>query len=611
MTDKIPTPGSTEKDKKQAAKRRLSSNPSAAEWQATFDAVNSAIFITDKDCTIVQCNRTTEELFQRPAAEILGKKCYHLVYGADAPISACPLDVTQRTKHRHMLTFKQNDRWFELSVDPILDHAGKCIGSVHVINDITERKQAEQLVQEKEKAYRALFEQTNDAIFIISLEGIHLKVNPRVSEFLGYPTEEIVGRPVVDFIAPEERQDSMEKRFRLLAGEHLPVYERVFMRKDGTRVWGEVNVALVYDEQGKPSHIHSIVRDITERKLAEERLRQSEEKYRDLFQNAPVGLFRSRISDGKILESNDYIAHMFGYASREEFIAEHITAKHYVDPGTRERLLELLYQNGVVENFEARMRRKDGSIFWARFYDRIYPEQGWIEGVVQDITEQKEAQERLRQSEETYRNLFHNAQVGLFRTRISDGKILESNDQLAHMFGYSGRSEFVNQFSTQEHYVDPGTRERMLELIRRDGFIKNFEARFYRKDGSIFWARYSARIYPEQGWIEGVVEDITDQKRAEEEIHRLNAELEARIEERTRQLKEAQEQLVRQEKLAVLGQLAGGVGHELRNPLAVISNAVYFLKLILPEADEKVREYLDILERETRNAEKIISDLLD
>ena len=108
-----------------------------------------------------------------------------------------------------------------------------------------------------------------------------------------------------------------------------------------------------------------------------------------------------------------------------------------------------------------------------------------------------------------------------------------------------------------------------------------------------------------------VVNDITERKRIEDEIRRLNAELEARVEERTRQLREAQEQLVRQERLAVLGQLAGSVGHELRNPLAVISNAVYFLKLTQPEADEKVREYLDILERETRNADKIINDLLD
>ncbi len=100
-------------------------------------------------------------------------------------------------------------------------------------------------------------------------------------------------------------------------------------------------------------------------------------------------------------------------------------------------------------------------------------------------------------------------------------------------------------------------------------------------------------------------------RKAELEIRRLNAELEARVEERTRELRQAQEKLVRQERLAVLGQLAGSVGHELRNPLAVINNAIYYLKLVLPQADPKIQEYLRTIESEVRTADKIINDLLD
>jgi signal transduction histidine kinase len=109
----------------------------------------------------------------------------------------------------------------------------------------------------------------------------------------------------------------------------------------------------------------------------------------------------------------------------------------------------------------------------------------------------------------------------------------------------------------------------------------------------------------------GVTRDITERKQAEEKIRQLNVELELRVQERTAQLKEAQEKLVRQEKLAVLGQLAGGVGHELRNPLAVINNAVYYLRLVQPDADDKTRQYFGIIEHEVHTAEKIITDLLD
>ena len=111
--------------------------------------------------------------------------------------------------------------------------------------------------------------------------------------------------------------------------------------------------------------------------------------------------------------------------------------------------------------------------------------------------------------------------------------------------------------------------------------------------------------------IHAVVRDITERKRMEEEVRKLNEELEENIKERTRELLAAQDELVRREKLAVLGQVAAGVGHELRNPLGVMSNAVYYLQTVLADADENVRDYLSIIKNEIAGSERIVSDLLD
>lgn len=144
-----------------------------------------------------------------------------------------------------------------------------------------------------------------------------------------------------------------------------------------------------------------------------------------------------------------------------------------------------------------------------------------VEGALENkrMKEEKErTAEGLRESEKKYRSIFDNVQVGIFRSSIKDGKILECNDRLAQIFAYGSREEYLDKFVSSEHYIDAGTRERMLEQIQKDGEIDNFEARMSRNDGSIIWVLYSAKLYPEWGYLEGVTTEITEQKQAKEAL---------------------------------------------------------------------------------------------
>jgi PAS domain S-box-containing protein len=239
---------------------------------------------------------------------------------------------------------------------------------------------------------------------------------------------------------------------------------------------------------------------------------------------------------------------------------------------------------------------------------------GLLMGAV--VTERKQTEESLREGEEKYRRLFENTSLGIFQSTL-EGRAISVNPAFARMFGYASPENALENIQNvaTEVFANPNRRDEIIRLMAENPDLRTFENLYRRKDGSTFTGTLNSMpILDANGSlirVEGIIEDITQRKQAEENLKEYNTRLEARVEARTHELREAQEQLVRQERLAVLGQLAGGVGHELRNPLGIINNAIYYLRMVQPDADEKVREYLGIIETETHTADKIISDLLD
>ena len=232
--------------------------------------------------------------------------------------------------------------------------------------------------------------------------------------------------------------------------------------------------------------------------------------------------------------------------------------------------------------------------------------------VAHDISEYKQAEMALLDSEERFRSLAESALVGTYI--LQDGIYIYVNPAMAGVFGYTV-AEMTGM--SPAAIVQPDELAMVGENIRRRiaGEIKaiQFEVRGRNKDGStrnveIYGARVDINGKPA---LVGTLVDITERKRAEEEIRLYREYLEKMVAERTLELRDAQEQLVRKERLAVLGQLAGGVGHELRNPLGVISNSIYYLKMVQPDADEKIQKHHAIIEQEVHNAAHIVSDLLD
>ncbi len=226
----------------------------------------------------------------------------------------------------------------------------------------------------------------------------------------------------------------------------------------------------------------------------------------------------------------------------------------------------------------------------------------------QEISERKQAEEALRQSEAELRALFasmHDAVMVIDREGVYR-KIAPTNPELL----VKPPEELVGKLL--HDFFPPEQANNFTNVIRKVMETKQPAKVEYDLPIGDRTMQFETTISPlTEDTSLWVAHDITARKQAEEQILSLNAQLEQRVEERTRELRQAQDKIVRQEKLAVLGQLAGGVGHELRNPLGIISNAIYYLKNIRPDADEKVRQYYGMIEHEVHTSEKIITDLLD
>ncbi len=341
---------------------------------------------------------------------------------------------------------------------------------------------------------------------------------------------------------------------------------------------------------------------LRDRKQAEKALSESEETYRNLFQNAQVGLFRTRIKDGKFLESNEQLAKMFGFTDRDEFIAECVTFQKYALSRTHGKILEEIKEKGKIENLEVQFCRKNGSVFWVRFSAIILREKGFIEGVAEDVTEQKIAEEALRESEEQYRLLADNATDNIWILQLSDMRMLYSSPSVERLLGYTSE-QFLTL--TLSDYISPKSIEEITESIAEELKKENdgdvdlqrsvfIQIELMKSDKTKIWAEVKGTFLRDKNGrvdrVLGITRDITERKSAEEE--KITA----------------QKIAAEHEKLALVGQIAGKLAHDFNNILGVImGNAEISL---LGCQDDEIRNALGLIFDQTIRGKNLTKNLV-
>lgn len=378
--------------------------------------------------------------------------------------------------------------------------------------------------------YHSLFRQSNDAVFILDLNGRHLDANQRASEMLGYTPNEIIGLSYRDIVVPDEKHQSDQVLKRLLAGEKIAPYERLFHRKNGTEVPTEINVELVRDTNDQPLYLMSIVRDITERKRMESTLRYSEERLRMTLQGTRAGTWEWHIPSGKSI-LNERWAEMVGYTLEELEPISFETWIKLTHPDDLEKSNAALQAHFEGENAfydcEVRMRHKDGHWVWVRDRGIVteWDAQGLpvqMFGTHVDITQRKLIEIELQEE----RDMFVSGPTVIFKWAIATNwPVMYASPNVYEQFGYYPE-QFISgeiQYADILHPDDMlSAEEEIGRYLAAERYHFEQEYRIRNAAGEYRWVHdVTTTILGADGhptYFQGYVRDITERREMQEAL---------------------------------------------------------------------------------------------
>jgi len=515
-----------------------------------FLAVNRAFAIS--------CGKTSpEELVGKTDLEIWPKELAEKYRADDARVIAAKASIFVEEP----IIDRGKRTWFETFKTPLLDERGNVIGTTGFSLDITERKQAQALQQ-------AVYQIAAATETAASLDDLYPQIHRSISSVM--PAENF-------YIALYDQAQNLL---------HFPYFKDP---QDDSFVNG------VHPDKGTTAYVLR-----TGKSLLCTRARHAELERQDevVLLDVPSAIWLGvpLIVEGKTIGAMvvQHYSDPQAYGEREQHMLEFVSAQVAI----------------AIDRKQAEEALKESEKRYRGLFEHS-PVSLWEE----DFSEVKRHIEKIRQSGVTDFRAFFASHPDELLACVHEIQVLDVNAATLALMQAASKEQLIGNLK-QVFNVTPD-----MDFIEELAQIAGGQTEFtwdginYTLDGeklfiSLHWSA-APGFEDTLGKVLVSITDITEHKKAEEAIRQLNASLEQRVADRTRELQDAQQKLIQQEKLATLGQLAGGVGHELRNPLGVINSAVYYLKLVQPDADEKIKKYHLMIEQEVNTASRIINDLLD
>ncbi|NOX62088.1 MAG: PAS domain S-box protein [Chloroflexi bacterium] len=515
--------------------RRVS--PQSEPWFRTvLYSIGDAVIVTDREGRVVQMNPVAEKLTGwsereargRPLAEVFRILNEETRTEVKDPVSRVLEEgiVVGLGDHTLLVARDGSERFITNSAAPVINEQGEMMGVTLVFRDETADRKAQRALRDAHDFIEGVVATIREPLLV--LDGALRVVSANRAFYRAFHTtaRETEGRLIYELGGGQWNIPELRRLLEdiLPSNSHFDDFEVTHeFERIGRRVM-RLNARRIRHDGEETPWILLAIEDVTEQKSAERALQESEAMLRSILMVTPIGI---GVAEDRVIRwVNETFCDMVGYEARE-LVGRNVRFL-YASQEEYERAGAQVYKSirEGLKAIEIRLRRKDGRVIDVFARVAFLSPESPISPLVfatMDITERKRMENALRESEERFRSLYENSTVGIYRT-TPDGRILLANPALVEFLGYSSFEELAARDLEKEGYASPYTRAQFIEKIEKDGLIRGWESAWLRKDGSVVWVRESARAVRDANgqtlYYDGVVEDVTERKRAEERLHR-------------------------------------------------------------------------------------------